>query len=915
MSEVASAYVSLMFSAQGAGKQIESQLNGELGSVGQRQGKKIGGKLTGALGGAMKTGMKVGVAGAVATAGVALAKGFGRLKAIDQAKAQLRGLKLEGSEIQGVMDSATKAVTGTAYGLDSAASAAAGALGSGVKQGKQLENYLTLIGDATAQSTTDFNSMALMMNKVQGQGKLTGDVMQQMAENGLYVMPMLADALGKPQEEIQKMVSKGEISAKQFQSILKDNIGGAAQESGKTFSGALANMGAALGRVGAKVLGGVFPKLAPMFSQITGWLDGMGPAAEKFGSVLGDGFTRLGELLAEVGPRVSGFFQAFSSSGGGGQVGQVLGEARAALAEFWTYAKTVFQVASVAVSAFWRLFGPTIIAYIKPTFKNVLTIIGGAFKVIRGIFKTIGSLLRGDWKGAWDGIKTIVSGAWQIIRGVVAQGANVLKTVFRAAGIAMREAARASWEAIKAAFRAGVSAAVEVVKSLGARISAQVRGFGSLLYNAGRTLIQGLVNGILSKIGDVAAAIGKVAGKVKNFLPGSPVKEGPLKSWNNGGAGKRLVGLLVQGLKAGEKDAEKGAIGVAKAISKPVTRLDRLARRVMRGLRRGIVSEYPRFSKAIVELGKKLEKDAPKGLKKAREAVLKGLLGDAKQAAREARRRMNDYAREVRNAARDFGGLSTIQPEDEEPLSASTILEGLTSRADTLAGYRKNLAAIRKRIGKDLYRQIVEMGPEQGAAFAEALANATPQEIAAIRAQNERIIKSSKALGKAAGKEMYGAGVNAADGFVKGVEKMIDKFGKAGVKLGKEFVKRFKKLLGIKSPSRVFLGFGEDVVDGFILGVARGKDDAAAAAARLVGSATAPLSAPSVGVAASVAAGAGAGPAEVAAVDLSQRSVDAIAAAVLAGARTVSVRAVDYREYSNDGAARFPSPVPGVVLL
>src|SRR5690606_33082253 len=299
MSEVASAYVSLMFSAQGAGKQIESQLNGELGSVGQRQGKKIGGKLTGALGGAMKTGMKVGVAGAVATAGVALAKGFGRLKAIDQAKAQLRGLKLEGSEIQGVMDSATKAVTGTAYGLDSAASAAAGALGSGVKQGKQLENYLTLIGDATAQSTTDFNSMALMMNKVQGQGKLTGDVMQQMAENGLYVMPMLADALGKPQEEIQKMVSKGEISAKQFQSILKDNIGGAAQESGKTFSGALANMGAALGRVGAKVLGGVFPKLAPMFSKITDWLDGMGPAAEKFGSVLGDGFTRLGELLAE----------------------------------------------------------------------------------------------------------------------------------------------------------------------------------------------------------------------------------------------------------------------------------------------------------------------------------------------------------------------------------------------------------------------------------------------------------------------------------------------------------------------------------------------------------------------------------------------------------------------------------------
>src|SRR5690606_3454989 len=115
-----------------------------------------------------------------------------------------------------------EAVKGTAYGLDEAAQAAQGALGAGVKGGADLTAYLRLVGDATTQSTTDFNSMALMMNKVQGAGKLTGEVMQQMAENGLQVMPMLSRALGQPQEAIRDMVRKGEISAEQFQQILTE---------------------------------------------------------------------------------------------------------------------------------------------------------------------------------------------------------------------------------------------------------------------------------------------------------------------------------------------------------------------------------------------------------------------------------------------------------------------------------------------------------------------------------------------------------------------------------------------------------------------------------------------------------------------------------------------------------------------
>lgn len=291
MAEIASAYVTLLPSAKGMGSKIEAQVAPEVKKSGSRIGSLLGKSLKASV---------VGVgASAGALLGTALVKGFGRLKAIDQAQMQLRGLKLEGKQIDSVMKSASKSVTGTAYGLDAAAGAAAGALGAGVKRGKELTRYLKLVADATTQSTTDFRSMALMLNKVQGSGKLTGDVLQQMQENGLQVMPMLTKAYGKNAAEIQKMVSKGEISSKRFREILKKNIGGAAKESGSTFTGALANVGASLGRIGAGLLGGVFPHLAPMFQGITTALKPLEKRAADLGDVIG---RWLGPALEGIGP-------------------------------------------------------------------------------------------------------------------------------------------------------------------------------------------------------------------------------------------------------------------------------------------------------------------------------------------------------------------------------------------------------------------------------------------------------------------------------------------------------------------------------------------------------------------------------------------------------------------------------------
>jgi hypothetical protein len=60
-----------------------------------------------------------------------------------------------------------------------------------------------------------------------------------------------------------------------------------------------------------------------------------------------------------------------------------------------------------------------------------------------------------------------------------------------------------------------------------------------LLYDRGRSLIQGFINGIASMIGAVKDKVKSVVSAVTNFLPGSPAKEGPL-------SGKGYVKLRAQ---------------------------------------------------------------------------------------------------------------------------------------------------------------------------------------------------------------------------------------------------------------------------------------------------------------------------------------------------------------------------------
>lgn len=259
----------------------------KLGSGAQKIGRSLTNHIT-----------KPAIAAAAAIAGIVLVKGWNRLKQIDDARAKLEGLGHSGTEVDAIMKNCLASVKGTAFGLDDAATVAASAVAAGVKQGKQLENYLTTVANVAAISGSSMQEIGSIFNKVQTAGKLSMEEVNQLSDRGVPVLAELAKKFGVSNEEMRKMISEGKVSAKDLADAL-DYTGAAVVMGSKSMTGALANVWASIGRIGANFLDaggtgeGFFTAMKPLLAQFTEWLSGIEEKAISVGTVFGQLFNTI----------------------------------------------------------------------------------------------------------------------------------------------------------------------------------------------------------------------------------------------------------------------------------------------------------------------------------------------------------------------------------------------------------------------------------------------------------------------------------------------------------------------------------------------------------------------------------------------------------------------------------------------
>ncbi|ROQ69169.1 hypothetical protein EDD93_3666 [Streptomyces sp. 840.1] len=177
------------------------------------------------------------------------------------------------------------------------------------------------------------------------------------------------------------------------------------------------------------------------------------------------------------------------------------------------------------------------------------------------------------------------------------------------------------------------------------------------------------------------------------------------------------------------------------------------------------------------------------------------------------------YAATVRTAARQETTLGQLGIADGE-VSAGSIKAGLQQKLAQIKTFTSYIDTLAKRgLSKGMIRQILDMGPEQGYAYASALAGASSSTLKSINATQTSLDTATTSLGRAGADALYDSGTQAGKGFLRGLTSQQDAIEKQMTKIAQGMQKAIKKALGIKSPSTVMAQLGRYSTEGLARGL------------------------------------------------------------------------------------------------
>lgn len=261
-------------------------------------------------------------------------------------------------------------------------------------------------------------------------------------------------------------------------------------------------------------------------------------------------------------------------------------------------------------------------------------------------------------------------------------------------------------------------------------------------------------------------------------------------------------------------------------ISSPSKKTKALAKDVGKGFIQGLTGSRDKIKSVSKDLATDI-KAAFSGKKES--SLLKMVsqetkelvaLADKRDAVSKKIAEANKFATDTGSQAKSTGSLASIVQEDA--YSPKYVKGQMQASLSQIKKFTANVQKLQEKgLNKDLLRQILEMGPEKGGAFAASLVNADKATIKEYNSLNTKINSASSALGKTGADMLYDSGKNAGKGFLAGLKGQQKDIENLMLDIAKGMQKSIKKALGIKSPSRVMDAVGRMTVLGLKEGITR----------------------------------------------------------------------------------------------
>lgn len=323
--------------------------------------------------------------------------GTRRAHAIEQARFQFEGL---GIDVELAMQSALDAVQGTAFGLDEAAGVAAQFGAGGLAAGAQMTGALRGVAGAASLVGTSYADMGSIFTDVAAQGKLTNAHLFSFSSRNLNMAAALAKQWGITEEAVREMATNGEISFEEFATAADAAFGEHATEANKTYSGALANLGAAMSRLGEDFLTPHFEGLRQVMNAAAPAIDRL---AEAF-SPLVDVYTRFVNITSK---HTVNFLEGLD-----------FGKVERILTHIAPNINKIFRNLRAAARSFLEpLKGAFSDVFNAPTIRSVQQVARAIQQFIHGLI--LSDQTSSNLRSTFSGLLAVLSIVWEVIKGVV----------------------------------------------------------------------------------------------------------------------------------------------------------------------------------------------------------------------------------------------------------------------------------------------------------------------------------------------------------------------------------------------------------------------------------------------------------------------------------------------------------------
>ncbi|MFJ5675039.1 hypothetical protein [Streptomyces sp. NPDC093097] len=385
----------------------------------------------------------------------------------------------------------------------------------------------------------------------------------------------------------------------------------------------------------------------------------------------------------------------------------------------------------------------------------------------------------------------------------------------------------------------GMGDAIAWVRSLPGRITGALGNLGSLLWDAGSSIVRGLIAGIRAAIPGVQSVLAGLTSLIPQWK-GPPRRDATLLT----PAGRTLIEGLIRGI-TGSTSSLKSTLGrvttlIARAIDVNVGNRSKVS-----GLG-SLLDRVRRDNANLLQLA--VRRDAVASRLAAATKRLTSITADRAKLAAET-------------AGKVLGGAN-ITEGHADVNSVTAITVGLQQAVKKANDFAAQIATLRARgLRADLLQQITDAGVEGGAATAAALSRASDAELARVNSLQEQLATAAGKVGGAVADQMYGAGVRAAQGMVDGLRRSQSLIERQMSLIAAVMTNTIKSKLKIHSPSRVFADIGAQTAEGLRRGMLGAAGAVAAASGALATAATrGAAGVPAVGALSSAYAGPGSGP-------------------------------------------------------